>query len=134
MAKYDIRFVLKHAHDFIRQSGWICNTTFTHNHSALIVATFDPRCSMISCTGKLVKDLKILLAYPAFDILYTIRDDGSLRISIDKGLTPPKSPAEICPDDPMQNKFTLPIYNPTRRRKNGTDAHQSRNRTSHELT
>ncbi len=134
MANYDIRFVLRHAQDYIRQSGWTYTTIFTQNDKATIAATFDPRCSIISCAGKLVKDLKILLAYPPFDVLYTIRPNGSLLINIDKRSTPSKSPPPACPGDPRQNKFTLPIYNPTRRKNNGPDAYQSRNRTSHEPT
>ena len=125
MANYDIRFVLRHAKSFIRQSGWVCNTSFTDKDKVHILATFDPRCSITSCAGKLIKDLKLLLAYPPFDILYTIRDDGSLLISINKSLTPPKSPTFYCPCDPRQNHFSLSAPNRTRRKINAPDADQS---------
>ncbi len=131
MANYDIRFVLRHAQSFIRQSGWIHKTTFTQNDKAVIVAEFDVHSSRISCSGKLVKDLKILLAYPLFDFCFKILHDGSLFISIDKRLTPSNIPHHVTTDGPRQNNFTLSTLNHTRRKNNGTNADQPRNRTSH---
>ena len=125
MANYDIRFVLRHAQDFIRQSGWTHNTTFTRNDKALITATWDIRCSCISTAGKLVKDLKILLAFPHFDIRYTITHDGNLLIAIDKSLTPPISTPRDAPVEPTQNYFKPSTLNHTRRKNNASDADQS---------
>lgn len=122
MAKYDIRFVLRQAFSFIRQSGWAPTCSFTDNRKACIAATFDPKCSRISSAAKLVKELKILLAYPPFDIRYSILHDGSLYITIDKPLTPSLPLTTICPGDPRQDNFNFSTPNRTRRKINAPSA------------
>jgi hypothetical protein len=130
MPKYDIRFVLRTTQDFIRQSGWLYNTAFTQNDKAVITATWDNRCSRISCAGKLTKDLKILLAFPQFDFHFSTLHDGSLIITIDKRLTPKKIPHHAATDGVRQQALNLIPLNLYRRKKDASDTTHSRNRTS----
>ncbi len=117
MAKYDIRFFLRHAKDFIRQSGWTYNTNFTQNDKAVITATWDTSRSCISTAAKLIKDLKRLLATPHFDFRYEILHDGNVVITIDKSLGPKKSPHSADIYAPAQDCFTFTTPNHDRRKK-----------------
>ncbi len=124
MANYDIRFVLRQAYAFIRQSVWTYTSSFTNNNKAVITATWDPSCRYISPAAKLVKDLKILLAYPPFDIRYSILHDGSLFITIEKSLTPEIKHTDTAIDDPRQHHLNISTLYPYRRKKNGTDSNK----------
>jgi hypothetical protein len=130
MATYDIRFVLRHAKDFIRQSGWIYTTTLTENDKASITAVPDFPYSRMSSTTKLIKDLKILLVYTQFDFTLTTNPGGSILIDIVKRSTPIKIPRQSNPCGPRQADITFKTLKHTRRKNNAPDADQSRNRTS----
>jgi hypothetical protein len=124
MATYDIRFVLRTAKDFIRQSGWICNTFIINNDKASITATFDLKCSRWTVAGKLIQDLKILLAYPQFDFTFIVNPGGSILIGIYKRSTPTNIPHHAATDDVKQQALNLKPLNLYRRKNNASDADQ----------